>query len=985
MKTGCKRAFAAILACALLFGMGAPAARAEEDTPGVVADASAFEFQNGTITGLTDAFIKSLTDEEKRHITLAFPDEIDGEPVTAIGASAFYAGQHSKYKGYGFTLDFSELTQLKTIENQAFLASGGTRLFGELVLPDTVESIGNKAFSNDGGLDDGLSGTLRIPESVRTLGTAAFSYQRGLTAVTFPEGFQADTLESTFRRCSGLTGVLRIPQSVKTLAGSAFSECGYDTVYLPEGIQITGSNVFFSCGSLRAIVCAQADYAAAYNALSSTAKALLTYPVEVSLDDGQGGVYPAYGRLYNKPLNFVCDADGSWGADKAFELPELPEADPGYLMKWAFSPTALTGVTGESKVAGTTLYAVKSLADPVISYSGGIDKEYDGLPSVVSVEASHPLYRPIGEADDGDVVFYYTWYWNTIGSSPAALAGFDKNSYDVGGVRAPFAIGCCVKVQACRVNGTKAVQFYVDTHDFTVDLRKGIPKVTLAVPDESFLLTDGLPDITKSEANVPGTFVWKDAPSLKLGENLLSWSFTPADTVNYEIVGGETYLYTHEAHSAEDVQDSVEQLPELHEGEEPSKEAAESILNTKLQYEALPEEEREALPIESHKALNEALMSLPQVTAETQGVGLAEPSTLLQNMSGKQTGAVLTDEDASYHIALTAEEATLAPTEQAVLEKAKGAAQVALTQEVTVAAELRRGGEVTEREELHSLQAPVRLVFEVPEDYRQAESGKQRKFSIVRLHAEGDGMQAAVLPDEDDDPATVTVSSKDFSVYAVVYEDTAQGGGGSSHSSGGGSAGKEEQPKPPTAQEQAADSSERLADITGHWAEAAMRNAVRQGWFTGTSETAFSPNETMTRAMLITVLYRMAGSPTAEAGDGAAFTDVDADSWYGGAVDWAVRETLVSGYSPEVFGPQDDMTREQLVTILYRYSGASAPAERQLPYADADTVSAWAADAVRWAVDAGILTGKEGNVLDPQGRATRAEVAVLLTRYQQRT
>lgn len=179
--------------------------------------------------------------------------------------------------------------------------------------------------------------------------------------------------------------------------------------------------------------------------------------------------------------------------------------------------------------------------------------------------------------------------------------------------------------------------------------------------------------------------------------------------------------------------------------------------------------------------------------------------------------------------------------------------------------------------------------------------------------------------------------------------------------------------------EPAADSGSGYTDVTpGDWFYGAVTYCQAQGLMTGTSPTRFDPQGSMTRAMLSTALYRQAGSPAVSGGTG--FTDTDGESWYAGAVLWAYQQGLITGYSPTRFGPDDPVTREQLVTILYRQAGRP-DAGSNAPFADQDRIAAYAVDAVSWARARGIVSGKGGNRFDPQGTATRAEVAAILQNH----
>lgn len=165
------------------------------------------------------------------------------------------------------------------------------------------------------------------------------------------------------------------------------------------------------------------------------------------------------------------------------------------------------------------------------------------------------------------------------------------------------------------------------------------------------------------------------------------------------------------------------------------------------------------------------------------------------------------------------------------------------------------------------------------------------------------------------------------------------------------------------------------------WFYGAVVYAYQNSILTGTGETTFSPNGTMTRSMLVTALWRLEGEP--EASGASGFPDVKPDAWYAEAVDWASQTGLVSGTGAG-FDPEGSVTREQIASILYRYAklkgwDVSKTASLQ-DFADGADTSAWATRAMEWAYAEKLITGKDGNRLDPQGQATRAEVAAILMR-----
>lgn len=152
------------------------------------------------------------------------------------------------------------------------------------------------------------------------------------------------------------------------------------------------------------------------------------------------------------------------------------------------------------------------------------------------------------------------------------------------------------------------------------------------------------------------------------------------------------------------------------------------------------------------------------------------------------------------------------------------------------------------------------------------------------------------------------------------------------------------------------------------------------GLMAGTSDTTFSPDTPTTRAMMATILYRLAGTPAVSGTD--SYTDTQPGAWYSDAVLWASQNGVVSGYGNGLFGTNDSLTREQMATMLWRYSG-SPSANAGSDFADESSISAWAGTAVDWAGVNGYMGGVGAGLFRPQGQATRAQMATILTRYHQ--
>ena len=170
------------------------------------------------------------------------------------------------------------------------------------------------------------------------------------------------------------------------------------------------------------------------------------------------------------------------------------------------------------------------------------------------------------------------------------------------------------------------------------------------------------------------------------------------------------------------------------------------------------------------------------------------------------------------------------------------------------------------------------------------------------------------------------------------------------------------------------------------WYAEAVRFVVEQGIMQGIGGGLFDPSGVMNRSMLVTMLHRLAGEP---GGGTASFTDVSAGIWYSDAVAWAASAELTGGYGDGRFGPTDAVTREQVAALLFRYAQLQKlelAADQSVPdFSDTASVSGWAKEAMDWAVRTGLLSGKNGGILDPLGTATRAEVVAILMRFSQST
>jgi len=177
----------------------------------------------------------------------------------------------------------------------------------------------------------------------------------------------------------------------------------------------------------------------------------------------------------------------------------------------------------------------------------------------------------------------------------------------------------------------------------------------------------------------------------------------------------------------------------------------------------------------------------------------------------------------------------------------------------------------------------------------------------------------------------------------------------------------------------------RFTDVSkSAWYADNVNYVTENGLMKGTSENTFSPDMTLSRAMVVTIIYRMAGEPVVE-GIENKFTDVPADEWYTSAVLWANENGIVYGRDNKTYDPSDDITRQELAVMLFRYVKKYTlriPQDIETPdYADAEKIYDFAEFDVKCLSRAGIINGKDGNKFDPHASATRAEAAAIISRF----
>lgn len=218
------------------------------------------------------------------------------------------------------------------------------------------------------------------------------------------------------------------------------------------------------------------------------------------------------------------------------------------------------------------------------------------------------------------------------------------------------------------------------------------------------------------------------------------------------------------------------------------------------------------------------------------------------------------------------------------------------------------------------------------------------------------------------------------------------GNGSTSTSAGGGTTSKDKEKTIAAQDEQTplgtSTSSGKFTDVSeGAWYKDAVTYVTGKGFFNGTSETEFAPNVAVTRAMFVTVLGRMAEqSGLITVGYTSSFADVPQNTWYSSYVGWAAANGIVTGYDANTFGPDNNITREQIAAIFVRfadYAKVQLDTSKAASFSDQNQVSSWAMESMAKAASAGLINGYEDGTFQPMKTATRAEVASILKKFHE--
>ena len=287
--------------------------------------------------------------------------------------------------------------------------------------------------------------------------------------------------ERAFYGCQSLAGVLQLPHSITQIGAEAFYGTGLTTVYLPASLSACGASAF-DAGPVLVFHNQQCFEKFASSGMTTDWNRA-GYALKLTLQNVDGTKTQRQ-VLYNLPLSYTQNARGEWKKDSSWELPAIPDEEGYSSGRWVFDPSAsdATGVTENTPVTGNTLYAVRNIVPPEITFSENIDCEYDGKEHALSVRASHPLYSSPDTAEEGDVLFFYTWSWEENGQKQ------EKKGYDLSSLS--FTQACDLSVAVNVEAQVKSAEGGIDSvlakksHTWTVRITEPEPEPS-EVPESS--------------------------------------------------------------------------------------------------------------------------------------------------------------------------------------------------------------------------------------------------------------------------------------------------------------------------------------------------------------------------------------------------------------------------------------------------------------------------------------------------------------------
>ena len=457
-----------------------------------------------------------------------------------------------------------------------------------------------------------------------------------------------------------------------------------------------------------------------------------------------------------------------------------------------------------------------------------------------------------------------------------------------------------------------------------VEIQKATPTISTN-PTASGSVGKKLIDITLSggATDVPGTFAWKNGDAIVESGKTYPVVFTPNDADNYNSV---EFQISATSTVSNDL--PIMNLPSAPSADNAASAPAQIPAQDNAASATVSAGEVEQLVQEALENQSDNIVVKPDMSGDATRAEVSLPAETVNR--------IVSETDASLTVSTPIADATIPQEALETLGRAGDVSVVTEQVDQTVVLRLTAGGE-----DVESVPGGVTLS----------------------------------VPVENAGPGTVAVLVREDGTRETISKSTVADG-------------KVIIPLDGSATVEIVDNSKAFEDVPeDSWAADAVAFASAREMFSGTSETTFSPDESMSRGMLATVLYNLEGRPEQEVimqdlEDG--YSDVDGGAWYAEGVAWATENGIVNGYGNGAFGPDDSVTREQLAVMLWKYAGSPEASDKALDFTDADQANSYAQEALRWAVESGILNGYADGRLAPGGTATRAEAAQMLKNFMER-
>ena len=859
--------------------------------------------------------------------------------VTAIGAYTFY--------GSGSLASVVIPEGVVTIGNSAFTHCGS--LTG-VALPESVTGIGDLAF----GFCSSLTG-MTLPEGVTDIGDFAFESCFSLTSVTIPEGVTSIG-NAVFYNCSSLTDVT-IPESVTSIGDWAFSDCSSLTgIVIPAGVSAIGSGAFTYCTGLTSVT-----IPAGVTSIGDSAFSCCTSLTGIYVDeDNPSYSSDEYGVLFNKDKTalILAPACGSYGN---YSIPE--------------SVTSISDGAFHSCVRLTGVVIPGSVAD--------IGEEaFYGCSSLICVEI------PEGVAGIG-------WLAFTDCSSlicveiPASVTGIAYGAfYGCSGLTDVYYGGSEEQWEAVTFGELNEELLNAQIHfnstlpdDFvvvsatelmlgeTADIAgKNLDKITWTASE------DGIVEVDKENSRIKAVGV---------GTVVLTAAFESGSTVEFTFTVDDRLAVDIDRSEYPDITASANTEETLGEPDGSGAATAATDGDSSTYWHSNWSGTGFAVSADN-----------PAVITVDLGTTLAIGGFKFQQRPETSNGVVYRY---SYRI-LDADGNVLASGDDEAVgnaDRAGGAWVVRKLDETVDAAKIEisvlegQGGfaAIAEIEPVSVTKITMSDAPEEPEEYVEPEEPEEPEEPVEPEEPEEpEAPEAPVEPEEPEEP--VEPEEPEEPEEPVEPEESDEPGDTESTEPGNSEPSEPDETEPeyaiPECDKDASCVLYGYKDIDlNEWYHDYIHFCVEAELMNGMSATEFAPGGNTTRAQLVTILYREAGSP--DVSDVTEpFTDVAESVWFYKAVVWAYDNGVVNGTSDTTFAPEANVTREQVATILYRYSGSPAGTGDLSVFPDVNTVSAYAVPALTWAVGEGLINGvaKDGvSTLAPTGNATRAQIATILMRY----